>query len=140
MYIHVNETCVCMYVWTHKHIQKFICLVCHTCLCIIIITLNLILTCTINVFMYKCTYLGVFISTYVYVYILTYKQINKRTDIRTYVAMYLHTYIHNKNLIRLFILILIRYAVILKCWKTDVDERLSFKDIVEELCSLSNYL
>ena len=45
-----------------------------------------------------------------------------------------------KNLIGLFILILIRYAVILKCWKTDVDERLSFKDILEELCSLSNYI
>ena len=45
---------------------------------------------------------------------------------------------HGKNLIGLFMLILIRYAVILKCWKTDVDERLSFKDILEELCSHIN--
>ena len=47
-------------------------------------------------------------------------------------------YTHGKNLIILFILILIRYGVILKCWETDVDERLSFMDIVEELHSLSN--
>ena len=77
-------------------------------------------------------YLGVFISTYVHAYILTYKQINKWTDIGTCT--------HGKNLIRLFILILIRYAVILKCWKTDVGERLSFNNIVEELCSLLNYI
>ena len=53
-----------------------------------------------------------------------------------------HSYLYTdgKNLLTLFILILIRYAVILKCCKTDVDERLSFKDILEELNSLSNYL
>ena len=91
---------------------------------------------------HKCIYVQMYVLRYVHKYmcICIHSYINKRTDIRTYVAMYLHTYIHNKNLIRLFILILIRYAVILKCWKTDVDERLSFKDIVEELCSLSNYL
>ena len=81
-------------------------------------------------------YLSVFISTYVCVYILTYVQTDKQMDRHSY----LYTYTDGKNLITLFILILIRYAVILKCWKTDVDERLSFKDILEELNSLSNYL
>ena len=49
-----------------------------------------------------------------------------------------HTYTHGKILITLFILYIIRYAVMLKCWKADDDERLSFKDAVEELCSLSD--
>ena len=69
---------------------------------------------------------------YMYTFSHMYKQTNKWTDIATCTD--------GKNLIRLFILILFRYAVILKCWKTDVDERLSFKDILEELNSLSNYL
>ena len=83
---------------------------------------------------YVQMYIGVYISTYVHAYILTYKQTNIQMDRYNY----LHTYTHGKNLIRLFIFILIRYAVILKCWKTDVDERLSFTDIVEELHPLSN--
>ena len=29
--------------------------------------------------------------------------------------------------------LLIRYALMLKCWEADVDERLSFEDITDEL-------
>ena len=64
----------------------------------------------------------------------------KYIDIAMHIYRYLHT---NKQangetylyMVKLFILILIRYTVMLKCWNTDVDERLSFKDIVEKLHS-----
>ena len=99
-----------MHVCTDKHMQKFMS-------CVLYMfhthtTVNLMLTCNIH----------------------SYIQTDKQMDRHSYL------YTDGKNLIRLFILILIRYAVILKCWKTDVDERLSFKDILEELNSLSNYL
>ena len=67
MYVHVCS---------HKHIPKFICLVCYTILHAYNIELDADLyhTC-----IYVQMYIGVYISTYVDAYILTYKQTNKQT-------------------------------------------------------------
>ena len=81
--------------------------------------------------MYVQIYVSMYIGTYVHIHTpYIQKQANEQT--------HLSTYTHGKIVIILFILYIIRYAVMLKCWKADDDERLSFKDIVEELHSLSD--